>query len=103
MDFICPKCKHSDLSIQKSLDLGSDDYDDEVTIQTIACSNCGFRGIATYRESRRGGGESWQHFGFDVGLEVYNQVQLAIAEKATIVPSDFYNENHVMFPMKIAR
>jgi hypothetical protein len=66
MSFVCPECGTSSLEILRSLELPADDWWDEVTVQTVACSRCHFRGAAVYEESRRGAldSEAWNHRGF---------------------------------------
>mgnify|MGYP001816772504 FL=1 len=61
---MCPGCGSKTLKIQKSIELGSDSRDDEYSLQAISCKECGFVGVATYRESRRGAEESWDHCGY---------------------------------------
>lgn len=79
-NFKCPECKHKTLRITQSLELGSDARSDERTIQAIECSGCGFKGIAIYEESRRGSfdSESWNHNGYKVSIEVFEEVSRAI-------------------------
>ena len=54
MAFLCPDCSAKSLIIAMRLELAPDSRWDEITLQTIACASCGFRGVAVYRESRRG-------------------------------------------------
>jgi Zn ribbon nucleic-acid-binding protein len=54
MSFICPDCAGSRLRIASSLELPSDRWWDEITLQVVECPECGFRGAAVYEESRRG-------------------------------------------------
>jgi hypothetical protein len=63
-NFVCPGCNNKTLKIRRSIELGSDSRDDEYSLQAISCEECGFVGVATYRESRRGAEESWDHCGY---------------------------------------
>lgn len=71
MPFVCPACSGESLKIALALELPPSDYDDEITLQTVLCESCGFRGLAVYRENRRGSMErsSWHHRGYEVGDE----------------------------------
>ncbi len=62
--FECPECNNNTLTIEKSLELGPDDDSDEVAIQKIKCRECGFEGLALYKESRRGANECVNHYGY---------------------------------------
>jgi len=53
--FRCPACAADALAIGASLELPPDTRSDEITLQLVACARCGFRGVAVYEESRRGG------------------------------------------------
>ena len=67
MSFRCPECSNpSSLKIKKSIELPPDSRSDEITLQLVNCTNCSFRGIAVYEESRRGrlGEESFNHIGY---------------------------------------
>lgn len=62
------------MEITFSLELPPDDSADEIALQTLNCPACDFRGVAVYRESRRGSlsSESWHHDGYPItkdGLE----------------------------------
>jgi len=67
MAFKCPSCPGNRLKIGVGLELLPGDVDEE-QVQTVNCEACGFRGIAVYRESRRGSikSESVRHDGFEV-------------------------------------
>lgn len=55
MAFICPQCfGKGTLEIKVSMQLPSDSRSDEIALQTVGCSQCGFQGLAVYEESRRG-------------------------------------------------
>src|SRR5215470_18116869 len=70
MAFKCPACLGSSLKIGVGLELPPV-YDDEIQLQMVKCEGCGFRGIAVYRESRRGSLESnsFWHLGYEVSDE----------------------------------
>ncbi len=69
MAFQCPSCGGPKLEITFSLELPPSGDDDEITLQTLKCATCDFRGVAVYRESRHGSldSESWQHDGYPIG------------------------------------
>lgn len=76
MLFSCPDCSTAGtLRIINRLELPPDSRSDEITLQVIKCSRCGFEGIAVYEESRRGtiGNESVDHYGYHVS-EAHLQV-----------------------------
>jgi hypothetical protein len=52
--FRCPECSHSSLKIERRIELPPDSRSDEIALQIVTCSQCGFAGIAVYEESRRG-------------------------------------------------
>jgi hypothetical protein len=67
MAFVCPNCLTPQaLNIDKSITLPPESRSDDILLQTVRCSQCGFRGAAVYEESRRGGmdSESWDHRGY---------------------------------------
>ncbi len=69
MPFLCPECSTSkSLRIGVRIELPPDSRSDEIALQIVECSHCGFAGIAVYEESRRGamGDESFDHAGFRV-------------------------------------
>lgn len=68
MAFKCPSCQGNSLAIDMSLELPPGGFDDETSVQTVKCEACQFRGIAVYRESRRGSltSESFHHLGYEV-------------------------------------
>ncbi len=69
MAFDCPSCNgEGTLKITHKIELMPDlaEWCDELTLQTVACSACEFRGAALYEESRRGASESIQHDCFRV-------------------------------------
>jgi hypothetical protein len=69
MPLKCPSCSSSgSLHITSSIELPYDSRSDEITLQVLRCSRCGFEGIAVYEESRRGGfdDESFSHTAYRV-------------------------------------
>ena len=69
MPFLCPECSsHGSLRITHKIGLPPDSRSDEITLQIVKCSDCGFEGIAVYGESRRGrlDEELVQHTGYRV-------------------------------------
>lgn len=69
MPFLCPECSTSkSLMITSKLELPPDNRSDEITLQVVECSGCGFAGIAVYEESRRGSfdSDSFDHAGYRV-------------------------------------
>ncbi len=73
MPFQCPECSTKTLKITHKLELPPDSRSDEITLQIIECSGCGFGGIAVYEESRRGAldDDSFDHTGYRVGAFVH--------------------------------
>ena len=68
MPFLCPKCSTKSLRITSRIELRPDSRSDEIALQIVECSRCGFAGIAIYEESRRGAldSESTDHTGYRV-------------------------------------
>jgi hypothetical protein len=63
----CPDCSRAaSLRITLSIELPPDSRSDEIALQIVECSTCGFAGIAVYEESRRGplDRETWDHTGY---------------------------------------
>jgi hypothetical protein len=82
MAFRCPECHDpSSLEIITSIDLPADSRSDEIILQVLACSSCGFKGLGVYEESRRGAldSEAWEHTGFRVPAGVLDDLLKAIA------------------------
>jgi hypothetical protein len=80
MALICPDCKSNTLEIDQTLELPPDSYNDEVTLQTIRCAQCGLQALAVYEESRHGSldSESWQHEGYRVSEADFQAISRAI-------------------------
>jgi hypothetical protein len=68
MGFICPKCCGISLEITSTIELPPDSRSDEITVQILKCTKCGFAGLGVYEETRRGGlgSESYYHRGYYV-------------------------------------
>lgn len=67
MSFACPDCLTPDsLDVTLSIALPPDSRSDEIVLQIVECSHCGFRGAAVYEESRRGAldSDAWDHTGY---------------------------------------
>jgi len=65
--FTCPDCSRAgSLRITLRIELPPDSRSDEIALQVVECSDCGFAGIAVYEESRRGplDTETWDHTGY---------------------------------------
>jgi len=78
MTFKCPECIQAHtLRIQSSIELPADNRSDEITLQTLLCTNCNFKGIAIYEESRRGAldAESYSDFGYQTDPKSYTQLK----------------------------
>ncbi|UCH01468.1 MAG: hypothetical protein JSV20_06250 [Candidatus Bathyarchaeota archaeon] len=82
MTFICPQCSSASLKIALRIELPPDSRSDEITIQTIRCSQCSFAGLAIYEESRRGAldSESVYHRGYCVKADTLTSIQKQIRE-----------------------
>lgn len=89
MAFRCPMCQTPDsLLISRSLDLPPDSRSDEIALQIVCCSQCGFEGLAVYEESRRGvlDSESWDHTGYRAAAKDLADLRKGIA--ACPLPKD---------------
>ncbi|RMH01309.1 MAG: hypothetical protein D6706_02020 [Chloroflexi bacterium] len=76
MSFQCPVCKQSNsLKITHSLELLPDSRSDEITLQVVACIECGFEGTAVYEASRRGHAESWEHTGYKTPADQLHELK----------------------------
>ena len=72
MSFVCPECTtHGSLEIVRKMEFPSDCRSDEIALQIVECSQCGFLGTAVYEESRRGAldSESVDHRGYKAKRE----------------------------------
>ena len=81
MPFHCPECTASgSLRITSKLELPPDGRSDEITLQLVECSHCGFAGIAIYEESRRGAldSDSFSHTGYRVKGKDFKALMKAV-------------------------
>jgi hypothetical protein len=70
--FLCPECGETTLKIERSIELGCDSRSDECSVQAVRCKQCDMVGVTTYEESRRGAGESVNHYGHKMDRADYN-------------------------------
>jgi len=70
MPFLCPIYSEKSLRITSKIELPPDSRSDEIALQIVECSQCGFAGIAIYEESRRGAldSDSFDHTGYRVSV-----------------------------------
>ncbi len=54
MPLVCPACQATALQVEQTLELPPDSRSDEITLQLVVCTVCGYRALASYEESRRG-------------------------------------------------
>ena len=90
MPFLCPECSTpKSLKIALKIELPPDSRSDEIALQIVECTNCGFAGIAVYEESRRGalGSESLDHTGYYVSADDLKALRKTI--KGCPQPSDW--------------
>ena len=60
--------------------LPPDNRSDDIILQVVSCSQCGFSGLAVYQESRRGAmdSESWEHIAYQVPVSDVKAISSAI-------------------------
>jgi hypothetical protein len=77
----CPGCKAPALRIRVELELGNDGNSDEVSIQAMRCTHCGFSAAASYEESRRGrlDSECWNHIAIRITSDDYAKLVASLA------------------------
>lgn len=92
MAFLCPDCSNPSLKIIKSLECSPDAVWDEVSLQIILCSKCGFEGAALYRESRRGASETAYHTGFRLSEENLGMVRYAVQSGNPLDYNELFRE-----------
>lgn len=83
MSFLCPECSTPGaLNITSRLELPPDGWWDEITLQIVDCSQCGFAAVAVYRESRRGrlDSEAVNHDGYRLEAESVTMLRKMIEE-----------------------
>ena len=81
MPFLCPECScRGSLRVVLRIELPPDSRSDEIALQTVECSNCGFAGIAVYEESRRGSldEETFHHTGYHLPRSDLQDLRRAI-------------------------
>jgi hypothetical protein len=80
MPLQCPLCFHSTLKIADRIELPPDSRSDEIALQIVTCSQCGFAGIAVYEESRRGAldSESVDHVAYRISPADLQAIRAAI-------------------------
>jgi hypothetical protein len=120
--FLCPGCSEKTVRIETSIELGSDSRSDECSLQAVRCERCNLVGAAIYEESRRGAGESTNHFGYKMDsadyeaflqqlLECRNRGKAKCSCKAhekfglkdehgTLRPLDLVQHDKAVFPMR---
>jgi hypothetical protein len=79
--FLCPECSTpKGLQTTAMIELPPDSRSDDIALQVLECSQCGFAAIAVYEESRRGafGTESIDHRGYRVSAEDVERVRETI-------------------------
>jgi hypothetical protein len=81
MAFTCPGCATDALEITRSIELMPDASNDELTLQTVQCSRCGFHGAALYEESRHGAldSESSRHHGQELSEAAWEALLATIS------------------------
>jgi hypothetical protein len=62
------------------IELPADARSDEITLQVVECSKCGFKGIAVYEESRRGAldQDSFSHTGYEITNQDLDEIRRLI-------------------------
>ena len=80
--FICPRCRGGSMKINSSIELPPDSHSDEITVQTLKCSKCGFAGLGIYEETRRGrlDSESFYHRGYYVDDSTLDSIEKMIRQ-----------------------
>jgi Zn ribbon nucleic-acid-binding protein len=81
MPFSCPACGAASLEITDAIELPGDSTWDEIALQLVACTRCGFQGAAVYQESRRGSlaSEAVDHTGYRLPGETLEWLRELIA------------------------
>lgn len=62
-NFYCPECSEPSLVVDIVIELPPDSRSDEIDLQLLKCEHCGLKATGFYEESRRGSGESIDHYG----------------------------------------
>jgi hypothetical protein len=77
----CGECgARNTIEIVQSLELPPDSRSDDIILQVVKCTKCGFKGLAVYEESRRGAldSESWSHTAYRVSNQDLKAISAAI-------------------------
>jgi len=82
MEFACPRCRGGSMRITSSIELPPDSRSDEITVQILKCSKCGFAGLGIYEETRRGrlDSESIHHRGYYVDDSTLASIERMISK-----------------------
>jgi hypothetical protein len=85
MAYHCPNCEFDALDAVFAMELPANNTDDETTLQTIRCADCGLSGIAVYRENHWGalGDDKWDFRGYVLSEESL----LVLLEKIALCPA----------------
>jgi hypothetical protein len=96
MEFICPKCLGGSMKITSSIELPPDSRSDEITVQILRCSKCGFAGLGVYEESRRGrlNSESVYHRGYYMNNSTLDSLEKMIMQCPNPKRSDCRCKTH---------
>ncbi|UCD27002.1 MAG: hypothetical protein JSV75_02465 [Candidatus Bathyarchaeota archaeon] len=70
------------MKITSSIELPPDSRSDEITVQILKCSKCGFAGLGVYEETRRGklDSESFHHRGYYMDDSTLASIQKMIGQ-----------------------
>src|SRR5262249_36285405 len=104
MPLVCPWCKAvGSFGVTLSIELPPDGWSDELTFQMVECSACQFRGVAEYRESRRGSPdkESVLHTCFQVGSPEFERLSALLRRARTLI-TGVVNVIHTRFSLQHA-
>ena len=82
MGFLCPRCHGGSIKITSSIELPPDSRSDEISVQILRCSKCGFAGLGIYEETRRGrlDSESVNHRGYFVDDSALDSIEKMIRQ-----------------------
>lgn len=79
--FTCPACHETGtLAVELGVDLPADSRSDEINLQVLVCTVCGFRAIGVYEESRRGAldNPAWNHCGYSASPSAVDYAAMLI-------------------------
>jgi predicted RNA-binding Zn-ribbon protein involved in translation (DUF1610 family) len=96
MSFKCPKCLGASMKITSSIELPPDNRSDEITLQTLKCTKCGFTGLGIYEETRRDNldKESIHHHGIYIDNLIYKSIKKSIRQCPKPKESDCHCKTH---------